>query len=511
MKRFLLIYFLALTSLFPQAGRPPVTNLNGLSDVTLTSPANGDALIYNSGTSQWVNSVIPGGALSALTDVTIVTPLDNQLLKYSSAASKWSNYGPLAFSDLTGNIVVSQMASGAGASASSYWRGDGTWASPPTGAIAPVTNLLVGDGAGNAIDAASGGLTLGATGLVQALNGNFINVLQISNTDSTGGDTLVQARVNLTTASSGLLLSSLGPNFVTSGIFSANDATIQTQTVGDLVLAVPTSTYALKFSNDGGTTQRFSVGSGATVGPAGTVDKGAGTVNVSGGYYINGTAIATSAPVAKVTLLTAASGAYATTTGARALFVECIAAGGGGGGATAAASNTTAGGGGASGSYAASYITGTLQASYNYVIGVGGTAGASAGTGTGGTGGNTTWAATMIVAVGGAGGAGSNVTGAPAVKGAGGVGAVPTAGDIRMPGSDGMAGFSLATTGSTSLGGGGGGAPRGGGSSQHGFAQSAGANGNNYGGGGSGAVSNTATGFAGGVGAQGCIIVTEYY
>jgi hypothetical protein len=40
----------------------------------------------------------------------------------------------LGFSDLSGNIAVSQMNSGSGASGSTFWRGDGTWTAPPSSA-----------------------------------------------------------------------------------------------------------------------------------------------------------------------------------------------------------------------------------------------------------------------------------------------------------------------------------------------------------------------------------------
>lgn len=57
--------------------------------------------------------------------------------------------GDYNFNQLSGNISTGQMASGSGASSSTYWRGDGTWSSPAggvtswntrTGAVVPATN-----------------------------------------------------------------------------------------------------------------------------------------------------------------------------------------------------------------------------------------------------------------------------------------------------------------------------------------------------------------------------------
>jgi len=64
------------------------------------------------------------------TDTTVVRP------------SNWNAAhvvgGSVAFSELTGNIAVSQMAGGAGSSTTTFWRGDGTWAAPAGGAVSSV-------------------------------------------------------------------------------------------------------------------------------------------------------------------------------------------------------------------------------------------------------------------------------------------------------------------------------------------------------------------------------------
>ena len=69
-----------------------IGSLDDLNDVNISSPTNGQGLLYNSTTQEWENTNIPSGGASALddlTDVEITTPTSGQVLKYDG--SKWVN------------------------------------------------------------------------------------------------------------------------------------------------------------------------------------------------------------------------------------------------------------------------------------------------------------------------------------------------------------------------------------------------------------------------------------
>lgn len=179
--------------------------------------------------------------------------------------------------------------------------------------------------------------------------------------------------------------------------------------------------------------------------------------------------------------------------GLRYITVE-VQGGGGGGGGNTTANIFSAGGGG--GGYSKKTIDASLLSSTEYyLIGAGGTGGLLTG-GAGGTG-RTSRFGTYSMATGGLGGGLNGDTA--------GIGGIGSLGDLNISGSGGQGG------GTSVLGGGGGnsflggGAPgRGSGSVGNGIA------GGVYGGGGSGASSN-GNDQNGGVGAQGIIIITEYY
>jgi hypothetical protein len=215
-------------------------------------------------------------------------------------------------------------------------------------------------------------------------------------------------------------------------------------------------------------------------------------------------------PVNVVFFVTAGTATYTPTAGVRALWVECIGGGGGGGGAKATASNATAGGGGGGGAYCARFLTAPLKASYSVTVGAPGTAGPATG-GAGGAGGSTSFdSPSVATAGGGVGGAGSAVgQTVPAFPTNGGAGGTPAGGQFHILGGDGNNGCRLSAT--QTLSGQGGSGARGGGGTKGVGGDSAGVQGSYWGGGGSGASSNSATGFAGGGGYTGIIMITEYF
>ena len=65
----------------------------------------------------------------------------------------------ISFSNLTSNISISQMNSGTGASSSTFWRGDGTWAVPPGGGGGSAVSSLTSATGVNSIDNAGNAQT----------------------------------------------------------------------------------------------------------------------------------------------------------------------------------------------------------------------------------------------------------------------------------------------------------------------------------------------------------------
>lgn len=68
----------------------PAIALDAVSDVTITTPSDGQALVYDSASGDWVNET-PVSTLLSLTDVTITDPADGQALTYDDSSGEWIN------------------------------------------------------------------------------------------------------------------------------------------------------------------------------------------------------------------------------------------------------------------------------------------------------------------------------------------------------------------------------------------------------------------------------------
>lgn len=203
------------------------------------------------------------------------------------------------------------------------------------------------------------------------------------------------------------------------------------------------------------------------------------------------------------------SGTYTPTTGMKFCIIECIGGGGGGGGAQSSSGSGAGGGGGQAGGYSRSRKTASdIGTSQTVTIGAAGSAGSS-GAGTGGTGGDTS-VGSLVVARGGAGGVGSSGS----TPGAGGSAGSTGTGDVTIAGTPGNTGYSCNIVTVAAFSGSGGSGPFGAGGRsvvRFGTGVVAGVAGNGYGAGGGGAVEfNASSGVAGGAGAAGLVIITEF-
>src|SRR5210317_765928 len=150
------------------------TLLDRLAGVSISSPSNGEALVYNGTSGDWENSTVSASvaALNDIGDVSAAAPSNTNVIKYNSTSGDWES-GAVAYSEVTGTPTLgTASAEDVGTSAGNVIQLDGSARLPAVDG-SQLTNLP------------SGASTLGALTDVDVTGAANTNVLKYN---STSGD-----------------------------------------------------------------------------------------------------------------------------------------------------------------------------------------------------------------------------------------------------------------------------------------------------------------------------------
>lgn len=504
--------------------------LNLPSGAAPSSPINGDIWTTSAGLFVQINGVMIGpisgassASFAATTPITLSFPAG--VVTYACATcgvtgSPLSQFAATTSAQLLG-IISDETGSGL-----SVFNNGPTLIAPILGAAAAtsINKVTITTPATSAVLTIANGKTLTAS-----------NTLTFTGTDGTSfafpgsSDTVVTLGATQTLTAKTITATSNVLGGVTMTLGSDGTGDIYYRSAGGLLtrLGIGSNTNVLTISSGlpswqaGTAASSINAGTTTVVGTCSTLQLLFNNAGVSGceniasiltagnGISITGTTNATITNTGLVKVQPAqkisATATYTPTTGMIFVQVECVGGGGAGGGIASGTASGAAGSGG-SGAYSRVILTaaqiGASKAITIPAVASGGVAGNNAGA----TGGDVSLGA-LCVAKGGVGGGGSAAPN-QAAGGAGGLASGGT-GDVKINGSGGSAGAGSSAVTINLVSGPGGSSYFGGGAA--GTANNASGNiGSDCGGGGSGGASNNVGNFAGGAGAVGCVVLTEF-